>query len=114
MGHKDGLNMSKMRQLWQFYGYSKLYRDLESFKKFFYFFSAKKSVFLSFWSRSIDFIDFRVDKLRDKSRLGRHYKVSPYSIYRVLQNALRARVQKIFRKIETFQIPIHLIQGDYA
>jgi len=38
-----------------------LYRDLKSYKKK-YFFCLKKVYFLYFWSKSIDFIDFRVDR----------------------------------------------------
>jgi Mg2+ and Co2+ transporter CorA len=38
----------------------------------------QKNVFLSFWSRSVDFIDFRVDKLGDKSCLGRQIILSLY------------------------------------
>ena len=33
---------------------------------------------MSFWSRSVDFIDFRVDKLGDKSCLGRQIILSLY------------------------------------
>ena len=39
---------------------------------------SRKSVILSLSSRSVDFIDFRVDKLGDKSCLGRQIILSLY------------------------------------
>ena len=47
-------------------------------KKFPNFFKLKKSVLLYFWSRSVDFIDFRVDILWYKSGLGGHFILSTY------------------------------------
>ena len=55
-----------------------MYKGSKKFKKFLQKKQRVKSVFLSFWSRSIDFINFRVDKLGDKSCLGRQIILSPY------------------------------------
>jgi len=58
---------------------------------------AKKSVILSFWSRSVDFIDFRVDTLGDTLRLGRHFILSLLQYYNILQNALPRKVEKVLK-----------------
>ena len=63
--------MAKRRQ-------KKYYKRSKKFKKFLEKKQRVKSVFLSFWSRSVDFIDFRVDKLGDKLCLGRQIILSLY------------------------------------
>ena len=63
--------MAKRRQI-------NIYKGSKKFKKFLEKKQRVKSVFLSFWSRSVDFIDFRVDKLGDKSCLGRQIILSLY------------------------------------
>ena len=55
-----------------------MYKGFKKFEKFLQKKQRVKSVFLSFWSRSVDFINFRVDKLGDKSCLGRQIILSPY------------------------------------
>ena len=47
--------------LWRKVRQRTYYRDLKSFKKK-YFFCSKKVYLLYFWSKSIDFINFRVDR----------------------------------------------------
>ena len=61
--------MAKRRQI-------NIHKGSKKFKKFLEKKQRVKSVFLSFWSRSVDFIDFRVDKLGDKSCLGRQIILS--------------------------------------
>ena len=63
--------MAKRRQI-------NIHKGSKKFKKFLEKKQRVKSVFLSFWSRSVDFIDFRVDKLGDKSCLGRQIILSLY------------------------------------
>ncbi len=63
--------MAKRRQI-------SIHKGSKKFKKFLEKKQRVKSVFLSFWSRSVDFIDFRVDKLGDKSCLGRQIILSLY------------------------------------
>jgi hypothetical protein len=71
------------------------YKGSKKFKKFLEkIFELKKSVLVYFWSRSVDFIDFRVDTLWYKSCLGGHFILSTY-IHR--QNALPRNVEKILK-----------------
>ena len=63
--------MAKKRQ-------TSVYKGSKKFKKFLQKKQRVKSVFLSYWSRSVDFIDFRVDTLWYKLCLGGQIILSTY------------------------------------
>ena len=66
------------------------YKGSKKFKKFLEkIFELKKSVLVYFWSRSVDFIDFRVDTFRDTFCLGGQKIMSTYSY---LQKGLPRKV----------------------
>ena len=74
-------------------------RDLKSLKSFLVKKFLKKSVLLYFWSRSVDFIDFRVDTFRDTFCLGGQKIMSTYGY---IQNGLPRKVLVLSQLFKTF------------